>query len=54
MYRLFNDRIEIAWWLLDDVKSPGWKSSLVERYPMEGGLVVEKMPINNFGSDDPE
>ncbi len=45
MYRSFNDRIEIAWWLLDDVKGPGLKSSIIERYPMEGGLVVEKMPL---------
>jgi len=45
MYRSFNDRIEIAWWLLDYIKGPGLKSSIVERYPMEGGLVVEKMPL---------
>jgi len=45
MYRSFNDRIEIAWWLLDEIKCPGLNSSIVERYPMEGGLVVEKIPL---------
>jgi pyruvate formate-lyase activating enzyme-like uncharacterized protein len=45
MYRSFNDRIDIAWWLLDDIKGPGIDRSIVERYPMEGGLVVEKIPL---------
>jgi pyruvate formate-lyase activating enzyme-like uncharacterized protein len=45
MYRSFDDRIEIAWWLLDEIKCPGLDRSIIERYPMEGGLVVEKMPL---------
>ncbi len=45
LYRSFNDRIEIAWWLLDDIKGPGVRRSIIERYPIEGGLVVEKIPL---------
>ena len=47
MYKLYDDRIDIAWWILDDISSDidGMRSSIVERYPMENGLVVERIPL---------
>jgi Uncharacterized conserved protein related to pyruvate formate-lyase activating enzyme len=40
-----GDRLEIAWWLLEEYKDkiPG-KKSVVERYP-DGGMVVEMTPL---------
>ena len=42
-------RIEIAWWILEDIaqdlKKAGHILSIIERYPFEDGLVVETMPI---------
>ncbi|MDD4496605.1 MAG: radical SAM protein [Methanosarcinaceae archaeon] len=41
--------IEIAWWVLEEVKKEllvcNAKMSLIERYPFEGGLVVEVIPL---------
>ena len=39
------DRVETAWWLLEEYrdKIPG-KKSVVERYP-DGGIVVEVTPL---------
>ncbi len=48
MYKLYDNRIEIAWWILDDLSMRpgiGMQSSIVERYPMENGLVVERIPL---------
>jgi pyruvate formate-lyase activating enzyme-like uncharacterized protein len=47
MYRSYDGRIETAWWILEDVKRPGarFTCSIVERYPMENGLVVERIPL---------
>ncbi|HMK45250.1 MAG TPA: radical SAM protein [Methanocella sp.] len=41
------DRIEIAWWILDDIKEEltGTEKSIVERYPLRDGLVVERIPL---------
>ena len=54
-YRSYDGRIDIAWWVLADMKSrrmledikkiPGSQCSIVERYPMENGLVVERIPL---------
>jgi pyruvate formate-lyase activating enzyme-like uncharacterized protein len=46
MYALHDDRIDIAWWILDDISLhiEGDKS-IVERYPMENGLIVERIPL---------
>jgi hypothetical protein len=40
-----GDRVETAWWLLEEFKDkiPG-KKSVVERYP-DGGMVVEVTPL---------
>ncbi|HWQ65838.1 MAG TPA: 4Fe-4S cluster-binding domain-containing protein [Methanospirillum sp.] len=45
LYSRFEDRIEMAWWLLDDYSAalPG-KKSVIERYP-DNGLVVEVTPL---------
>ena len=49
MFEVKGGRIEIAWWILediaDDLKRVGCTLSIIERYPFEGGLVVETMPI---------
>lgn len=46
MYALHDDRIDIAWWILDDISSDiEGDKSIVERYPMENGLVVERIPL---------
>lgn len=40
--------IHIAWWILDRVRGQldgGVKMSIVERYPLEDGLVVERIPL---------
>lgn len=41
----FGDRLETAWWLLEEYKEkiPG-KKSVIERYP-DGGMVVEVTPL---------
>lgn len=49
MYSLQDDRIDIAAPILEDIskelKSIGCIVSLIERYPMENGLVVERIPL---------
>jgi len=46
LYRLYDGHIDIAWWVLEDMKnSIGSQCSIVERYPMENGLVVERIPL---------
>jgi uncharacterized protein len=52
MYRSFDDRIETAWWLLEKYEGQGLRGSIVERYPLENGLIVEKIPL--WGSGDSE
>lgn len=49
LYRLYDDRIEMAWRALEGLckacGAKGWQGSIVERYPMEGGLIVERIPL---------
>ncbi len=48
MYISYDDRIDIAWWILEGLNASlgtGVRSSIVERYPMENGLVVERIPL---------
>ncbi|MGA9139030.1 MAG: radical SAM protein [Methanocella sp.] len=47
MYRRDGDRIEIAWWILDEAGDDiaGTGKSIVERYPLRDGLVVERIPL---------
>lgn len=42
-----KERLEIAWWILDDLKEElsGFEKSIVERYPLKDGLVVERIPL---------
>ncbi|TRZ68916.1 MAG: 4Fe-4S cluster-binding domain-containing protein [Methanothrix sp.] len=49
MYSLTDDRLEIAGWILEsiseDMKATGSILALEERYPIEGGPVVERIPL---------
>lgn len=47
MYRRDGDVLAIAWWILDEIKDdlPGTGKSIVERYPLKDGLVVERIPL---------
>lgn len=49
MYSVVDDRIEVAGWILEEfskeLKSIGCTVALVERYPVERGLVVERIPL---------
>lgn len=49
MYSLFEGRIEIAGWILEDIVSDledtDCRLVLEERYPIEGGPVVERIPL---------
>jgi pyruvate formate-lyase activating enzyme-like uncharacterized protein len=49
MYAPSQGRIEIAGWILEDIvrdlEPMGWEVALEERYPLEGGLVVERIPL---------
>jgi pyruvate formate-lyase activating enzyme-like uncharacterized protein len=47
MYLREGDVIAIAWWVLDEIKDelPGTDKSIVERYPLKDGLVVERIPL---------
>jgi pyruvate formate-lyase activating enzyme-like uncharacterized protein len=47
MYQCTGGRIEMAWWVLDDIKEALGEElkSIVERYPTEDGLVVERIPL---------
>ena len=45
LYLRFEDRIELAWWVLDNAQTEmAGKKYVVERYP-DGGLVVEVTPL---------
>ena len=49
MYSLSNGATHTAWWiasdLADELKEVGHSVSVIERYPMKNGLVVEKTPL---------
>lgn len=49
MYAPSEGRIEIAGWILEDIveelEPMGWELFLEERYPLEGGPVVERIPL---------
>jgi hypothetical protein len=49
MYAPSQGRIEIAGWILEDIvldlEPMGWEVALEERYPLEGGLLVERIPL---------
>jgi len=49
MYVLSEGRIEIAGWILEDIVSDieetECRLALEERYPIEGGPVVERIPL---------
>jgi uncharacterized protein len=47
MYMRDGDVLAIAWWILDEIKDdlPGTGKSIVERYPLKDGLVVERIPL---------
>ena len=49
MFEVKNGSIEIAWWVLEDIADElnevGSILTIVERYPFEGGLVVQTTPI---------
>lgn len=49
MFEVKNGRIEIAWWILEDIadllKEAGSILIIIERYPFEGGLVVQTIPV---------
>ena len=49
LYSISEGRIEIAGWILEDIvqelEPMGWELALEERYPIEGGPVVERIPL---------
>ncbi len=47
MYRREGDVLAMAWWILDEIKDdlPETGKSIVERYPLKDGLVVERIPL---------
>lgn len=49
MYSIHNGSIETAWWITDDLaeelKKSGCMVSVIERYPMKDGMLVEKTPL---------
>lgn len=49
MYYVHNGSIEIAWWIAEELaeklKKAGCGVSVIERYPMKDGMVVEKTPL---------
>ena len=49
MFNVTGGRIEIAWWILEDIaqdlKKAGRTLSIIERYPFEDGMVVETIPL---------
>ncbi|MFP4655373.1 MAG: radical SAM protein [Methanohalobium sp.] len=49
MFQIVDIKIDIAWWILediaDDLKNIGCSTSIIERYPLKNGLVVETLPI---------
>ena len=55
LFEVKEGRIEIAWCVLEDIKeeikeeleSYEARLSVIERYPFEGGMVVETIYLNN-------
>ncbi len=53
LFEVKNGRIEIAWWILEELKedikeklkSLGARLLIIERYPFEDGLLVELIPL---------
>ncbi|ADI73721.1 Radical SAM domain protein [Methanohalobium evestigatum Z-7303] len=49
MYEINNTNIEIAWWILEDtadeLKNTGCNTTIIERYPLKNGFIVETIPI---------
>ncbi|TRZ88860.1 MAG: radical SAM protein [Methanosarcinales archaeon] len=49
MFAVKEDSVETAWWiaseLADELKEKGFNASVIERYPMKNGMVVEKTPL---------
>ncbi len=49
MYMLSRGSIETAWWIADDLaeelKKAGCSVSVIERYPVKNGMIVEKTPF---------
>ncbi len=49
MYSVRNDSIETAWWIAEELapklKKAGCSVSVIERYPMKDGMIMEKTPL---------
>ena len=49
MYSALNGTIETAWWITEDLaqelKKAGCRVSVIERYPVKDGMLVEKTPL---------
>ncbi|MCE8424127.1 MAG: radical SAM protein, partial [Candidatus Methanoperedens sp.] len=49
MYQVLQGSIETAWWIASDLsqelKNKGCSVSVIERYPMKKGMIVERTPI---------
>ncbi|WMW25787.1 radical SAM protein [Methanolobus sediminis] len=49
MMEIKSKGIDLAWWILEDIaeyiKESGIKLYIIERYPFEEGLIVEKIPL---------
>lgn len=49
MYAAYEGSVETSWWIAEDlageIKKIGYKVSVIERYPMKNGLVVERTPL---------
>jgi uncharacterized protein len=49
MFAIKEDSVETAWWiaseLADELKEKGLNASVIERYPMKNGMVVERTPL---------
>ncbi len=49
MAELSGIRVETAWWILDDlaedIRTLAKEMFIIERYPFEHGLIVEKIPV---------
>lgn len=52
-FEIKEGKIEVAWWILEDFKEgireklepSGFRLMIIERYPFEGGLLVELIPL---------
>jgi pyruvate formate-lyase activating enzyme-like uncharacterized protein len=49
MYSVMDGSVETAWWIAEDLaeelKKTGCCVSIIERYPMKNGMIVEKTPL---------